>query len=118
MRGSGEYPADWPAIAERIKTQSGWKCERCEHAHDPENGYTLTVHHLIPDKSLCEDWNLAALCQRCHLSIQARVNMFQKIFDFVDISDWFKPHFEGFEKWRVDGWNKLADVLEGKVERN
>ncbi|GAH88897.1 unnamed protein product, partial [marine sediment metagenome] len=27
----------------------------------------LTVHHLDGNKANCEDWNLAALCQRCHL---------------------------------------------------
>lgn len=34
----------------------------------------LTVHHLDGDKLNCRWWNLAALCQRCHLSIQGRVN--------------------------------------------
>ncbi len=86
----------------------------CEAIHDQEAGYTLTVHHLVPDKSLCEDWNLAALCQRCHLCIQARINMFQKIFKFVDISDWFKPHLEGFEEWQRGGWSEIHEGLTGK----
>src|SRR5262245_6663119 len=37
----------------------------------------LTVHHLTGDKADCRWWNLAALCQRCHLSVQGRVNMAQ-----------------------------------------
>ncbi len=118
MKGSGEYPENWPEIAERIKAKQGWKCERCGHAHDPEAGYTLTVHHLIADKSLCEDWNLAALCQRCHLSIQARINMFQRIFGFVEISRWFKPHLEGFREWEKNGWLKIADELEKAAGKN
>lgn len=97
---SGVYPDDWGLIAERIKDKNAWRCERCRRPHDPFNGYTLTVHHLVPDKSLCEDWNLACLCQRCHLSIQARVKMFQETFDFHKASEWFKPHLEGFREWQ------------------
>ena len=99
----GEYPEDWDEIATALKEKHGWKCERCGHAHDPENGYTLTVHHLVPAKDLCEEWNLAVLCQRCHLSIQGRVNMFQQIFDFVKVGEWFKPHLKGFRKWMKTG---------------
>ncbi len=100
MKSTGEYPENWPEIAERIKEKNGCKCERCGHPHDPAAGYTLTVHHLVPDKSLCQDWNLAALCQRCHLCIQNRIDMFQRIFEFVNVSDWFKPHHEGFLEWQ------------------
>ena len=98
-----EYPPDWPQIAERIKRLAGYRCERCGYPDHKPSGHVLTVHHLIPDKSLCEDWNLAALCQRCHLSIQARINMFQQIFDFVEISEWFKPHLAGFLEWKRTG---------------
>lgn len=28
----------------------------------------LTIAHILPDKMNCEDSNLAALCQRCHLN--------------------------------------------------
>lgn len=96
-----EYPDNWDEIAARIKEINGWKCERCGHPHDPENGYTLTVHHLIPDKSLCEDFNLCALCQRCHLSIQAHVVMFQTMFEFFEVATWFQPHLDGFREWKA-----------------
>lgn len=98
---SGEYPDDWQEIADRIKGRFHGCCERCGHPHDPANGYTLTVHHLVPEKSLCEDWNLAALCQRCHLSIQARVHMFQELLPGAEISAWFIPHLQGFRSWHV-----------------
>jgi len=65
------YPANWEEIAYRIKEKAGWRCERCGHAHDSDNGYTLTVHHLDGNKANCKDWNLAALCQRCHLHVEA-----------------------------------------------
>ena len=67
----GEYPANWPEIAAAVKAGAGWRCEACGHAHVTAAGYTLTVHHLDGDKSNCAWWNLVALCQRCHLRIQA-----------------------------------------------
>lgn len=93
-----DYPPNWREIAERIKSQNGWKCERCGHPHEVETGYVLTVHHLDGDKANCEDWNLAALCQRCHLSIQSRVRMDQLFFaEFLPVSEWFKPHLAGYQ---------------------
>lgn len=71
MHGSGTYPPDWPEIAERVKRAARWRCEDCDHRHEPAAGYTLTVHHLDGDKSNCHWRNLVALCQRCHLRIQA-----------------------------------------------
>jgi len=91
------YPCNWNEIADRIKDAAGRKCERCQHAHETTTGYVLTVHHLDGDKANCEDWNLAALCQRCHLRIQARVKMGQMFFqEILDVSPWFKPHLEGY----------------------
>ncbi len=54
----------------------------------------LTVHHLNGVKADCRWWNLAALCQRCHLTIQGRVVM-ERAF-ILEHSDWFKPHAAGF----------------------
>lgn len=97
----GEYPEEWGAIAFRMKDLGNWRCERCGHVHDVESGHVLTVHHLWPDKSLCEEWNLAVLCQRCHLSVQARVDMLFVaeqgcLFCFPG---WLDSHVEGFRKW-------------------
>jgi len=66
-----EYPDDWDAITEGIKAAVGWRCEHCSHPHDPASGHTLTVHHLDGDGSNNTVGNLVALCQRCHLHIQA-----------------------------------------------
>ena len=68
----GEYPDNWDEIAKEIKDQAEWCCEHCHHPHDPSTGHTLTVHHLDGNKSHCDYVNLVALCQRCHLRIQAR----------------------------------------------
>ena len=66
------YPLDWSCIAWNIKTEAGWCCEHCGHPHDIPSGYMLTVHHLDMNKGNCAYENLVALCQRCHLRIQAR----------------------------------------------
>ena len=92
------YPVDWPKISNSIKETHGWKCERCGHSHDVESGYVLTVHHLDMDPSNNAEWNLACLCQRCHLSIQGRVVFCQSYM--LEHSEWMKPHVEGFEKAR------------------
>ncbi len=54
----------------------------------------LTVHHLNGVKADCRWWNLAALCQRCHLTIQGRVVM-ERAF-ILEHSEWMKPHAAGF----------------------
>lgn len=94
-----DYPETWPITARRIKDEAGWKCERCGHVHEVETGYVLTVHHLDDNKANCEDWNLAALCQRCHLKVQGRVNMRQNFMEgILPVSPWFKPHLDGYLK--------------------
>lgn len=93
-RFQGEYTEDWPEIALACKEKHGWKCERCGHPHDPENSYVLTVHHLDGDKGNNADWNLACLCQRCHLHIQGKVFMPQ-LYMF-DHSPWMIPHVVGY----------------------
>lgn len=137
---SGEYPADWKAIASRVKAEAGNRCVRCGHpdgdrmrnrtkewaeadgvpytsevlqsigcdpiekdlvpcdaqCSHPKDGKLrqLTVHHLDGDKSNCRWWNLLALCQKCHLEIQARV-IPERPF-LWEHSHWFKPYAAGF----------------------
>ncbi len=54
----------------------------------------LTVHHLDGQKDNCVWWNTLALCQCCHLSIQARV-IPQRPY-LWDHSAWFLPYVCGF----------------------
>jgi hypothetical protein len=91
---SGDYPPEWTEIAKSVKDEAGWRCVRCGHPHEPKAGYTLTVHHLTGDKGNCAWWNLAPLCQRCHLTIQARVVMDRAWY--LPHSDWFKPYVAGY----------------------
>ena len=89
-----DYPPDWPAIATAVKDAAGWQCVRCDHPHDVEAGRMLTVHHLDMDKCNCRWWNLTALCQACHLSVQARVVLERPwIFEH---SAWFKIYAAGY----------------------
>ena len=100
---TGEYPAGWPEIARETKDAANWKCERCGERHDPDHGFTLTVHHLDGKKWNLEPWNLAALCQRCHLKVQGRVDWFQDLLDGVH-SHWLARHV-GLYNW----WAKKND---------
>ena len=95
----GEYPADWVQIAHEIKKAAGWHCVRCGVEHDPDtrSGHCLTVHHLTGDKSDCRWFNLACLCQRCHLQIQHKVVM-ERIW-LLEHSEWFKPFLGGWAAW-------------------
>jgi hypothetical protein len=54
----------------------------------------LTVHHLTGAKQDLRWWNLAALCQRCHLQIQGKVRM-EQVYPH-EHSDWFKPYAAGY----------------------
>ena len=76
-----KYPPDWEAISLRIRTRAGWRCEgspaypdcRAEQGQPhPVTGskVVLTVAHY-PDHNPanCDDSNLHANCQRCHLAM-------------------------------------------------
>jgi 5-methylcytosine-specific restriction endonuclease McrA len=109
----GKYPSDWKALATACKDAAGWKCIRCNHPNDLPSGHVLTVHHFNGDKSNCEWWNLLALCQRCHLSFQGKVNpetpwMFEH-------SDWLKPYVAGFYAWKYEGQNLTRSEVEARL---
>lgn len=81
-------------IAWEVKEEAGWKCERCGHEDSFEAGRVLTVHHLDRNKKNNMRWNLAALCQRCHLWAEAKVWLGQ--LSIFEHPGWLKPHIEGF----------------------
>ena len=101
VRPTGTYPDDWDVIANQVKDHADWKCVRCGRLHDPPNGYCLTVHHFDGDKSNCKLYNCMALCQRCHLSVQGRVDpAVPLLFDIV--SFWAMPYVAGFYADNID----------------
>lgn len=103
------YPDNWPEIALRVKTEAGWRCERCGHGNDILTRHVLTVHHLNGDKAQCEDWNLAALCQRCHLHIQGKVVFHQDYF--FPHSPWMKRHVLAYNQWALKNGKSLLSVV-------
>ncbi len=65
----------------------------CSHPKDGKLR-TLTVHHLDGHKANDAWWNLLALCQVCHLQVQAKV-IPERQFLFRH-SAWFVPYVCGF----------------------
>lgn len=74
----------------------------------------LTVHHLDGDKANCRWWNLLALCQRCHLIIQGRVNPAQ-IYPF-EHSPWFKPYAAGYYAFHYLGEDLDRKQADARLE--
>ena len=83
MSAGGDYPDNWSEITQAIKEQAGWRCEHCSHPHDPRSGRALTVHHLDGDPANCTPENLVALCQKCHLHLQATYRPGQLVMGFA-----------------------------------
>jgi 5-methylcytosine-specific restriction endonuclease McrA len=65
----------------------------CTHARDGKMR-VLTVHHLNGDKSNDAWWNLLALCQVCHLQVQA--NVIPERPWLFEHTPWFKPYVAGY----------------------
>lgn len=105
----GEYPADWQQISYHVKVAADWRCVRCGHPTDPPGHLwpcdahcrhemagprkqrMLTVHHLDGNKANCEWWNLAALCQVCHLFVQGVYLPGQVVAMFLIVEPWLAP---------------------------
>lgn len=60
----------------------------------------LTVHHLDGDKGNDAWWNTLALCQRCHLQIQGKVD--PRVPWFLEHSPWFRVYAAGFYAWKYE----------------
>lgn len=117
---SGEYDERWAEIARETKAAAGWRCVRCGHSFHSQNGrafldcnagcdrrrcragsirerggsHVLTVHHFDGDKANNAWWNRLALCNSCHLYVQASV-IPERAFMFHH-SDWLVPFVCGF----------------------
>lgn len=71
----------------------------------------LTVHHFDGDKANDAWWNHLSLCQRCHLSVQTRVN--PEIPWMFEHSEWLKPYVAGFYAHKYEGKNLTrGEVME------
>ncbi len=138
-----DYPPDWPDINRRVCESVGHRCIRCGHpyrkgehgkgewtpcdSHCTHGGPVrtvdgkteaqwriLTVHHLDGDKAECSWFNLLALCQRCHLTVQTRLN--PEIPYFLEHSDWCKVYIAGFYAKKYEGRNITREEAESRLE--
>lgn len=78
------YPANWKEIRARILKRAGDRCEgspaypNCRAINGAElrqldrRVVVLTIAHLDHTPENCDDANLRAWCQRCHLTYDAR----------------------------------------------
>lgn len=101
MRAKLFYSLEAKEAMSQVKADAKGKCERCHADHAPEKGFTLTVHHLNPDINQNKKWNLAALCQRCHLMFQHHNPFFTWLLDYPEYylshcEDWFRKHLEQY----------------------
>lgn len=74
----------------------------------------LTVHHLSGDKADVRWGNLVALCQRCHLEIQAKV-VLERIYPH-EHSEWFKPHAAWWYAVSYLGEELDRDEVMGRID--
>lgn len=80
-----KYPADWDAIADKVKTDAGWRCEQCgRQCRFPDEPFdthrrTLTVAHINHVESDCRESNLVALCPACHLQYDGYRKAMQRL---------------------------------------
>jgi len=131
-----DYPSNWDDIKLSIKDNAGWRCVRCGHPHEkrkeriPCDGQCdptrhpgglndgrqriLTIHHLDGDKMNSSWWNLAPLCQCCHLSVQARVRLERPWFG--EHSRWFRVYVAGWYAWRYLGRNLSREQVERRLD--
>ena len=76
-----KYPKNWKDISYKIRAiRANNKCEFCEaenYQPDPitKSKVILTVAHLDHNPENCNEENLKALCQKCHLSYDLEYHM-------------------------------------------
>lgn len=74
----------------------------------------LTVHHLDGNKANCSWWNLLALCQRCHLTVQGNVK--PETPWFLEHSEWFKPYAAGFYAKKYLGQELTREETTARID--
>lgn len=114
------YPANWKEISRQVREAAGWACARCGHPHDPTAGYTLTVHHADMDPSHSDPdlwwFTLWPLCQKCHLSVQAKVDLWRP-WVMLPHTVWARPYMAGWYALRYEGRHITRAEAEADLER-
>lgn len=128
----GETPGEWSPCDEQCRhdydstsrirvrpTPVGWGtiAELLARGHQVDAKWrVLTVHHLRLGHDAKRDlrwWNLAALCQRCHLQIQGKVVM-ERIWPWPH-SEWFKPYAAGWYAHAYLGEDLTREQVEERM---
>lgn len=71
-----KYPGNWKEIRAKILKRANGSCELCPAEQGKLHWKTyskvvLTIHHINFDIADNRDSNLIALCQRCHIKLDA-----------------------------------------------
>lgn len=107
-----DYNDDGQAKRREARERAGNKCIRCGSPSVP--GRILTTHHFDGDKANDAWWNLLALCQVCHLQIQAKVDPHQPYM--FEHSAWLKPFVAGFYARKYEGREVTRAEAEARLE--
>ena len=85
--------------------------------HHPErlNGINYGVHHFDGNKSNCRWWNLMALCNSCHLTIQALV-IPERPWLF-EHSEWMRPYVAGYYAFTYASLDLPREEVMRDIER-
>ena len=123
-RVGGEETPEWTPCDELCRHGGPWRTESDDYQGTggprtwrEAQWRVLTVHHLNGVKRDCRWWNLVALCQRCHLTIQGKVVMDRAFV--ARHSDWFQPYaaawyalkYLGLELTREETMARLDELL-------
>lgn len=133
----GESPAEWSPCDERCTHGSPYRLIVPDRGvmtvdvDEPERSVqqwrshgtvearyrVLTVHHLRLGEVAKRDlrwWNLAALCQRCHLQIQGKVVM-ERVWPWPH-SEWFRPYAAGWYAHAYLGVDLSRSEVEARLD--
>jgi hypothetical protein len=108
IRINGSQPFDATNLAAQLTDELGYEVAHEAQAQAVIRGRLveaqwriLTVHHLNRIKHDLRWWNLCALCQRCHLTIQSKVYLERPWYR--EHTEWFKPHAAAWYAWSFLG---------------
>ncbi len=107
-----DYNDDGKEKRREARERVGNRCIRCDSPS--VLGKILTVHHFDGDKANDEWWNLLALCQVCHLQIQAKVD--PEVPWFLEHSKWIMPYVAGFYAYKYEKRLLSREEVEARLD--
>ena len=111
---TGTYAPNGKQSRRAVREAAGNCCIRCQHPNDFASGHVLTTHHFDGNKANDAWWNLMALCQRCHLKVQNKVD--PNVPYFLEHSPWAKPYVAGFYAWKYEGLMLSREEVDARID--